>query len=46
VVFTNFWKWSGASVKMWLWVMIVAIKTLNHLQMIHFSVDVVIATST
>jgi hypothetical protein len=46
VVFGDFWKWSGASVKMWLWVMIVVVKTLNHHQMIHFCVDVVIATST
>jgi hypothetical protein len=45
VVFTDFCKWSEASAKMWLWVMIVAIKTLNHHQMIHICVDVVIATS-
>jgi hypothetical protein len=36
----------GASAKMWLWVMIMVVKTLNHHQMIHFCVDVVIATST
>jgi hypothetical protein len=30
---------------MWLWVMIVAIKTLNHHQMVHFCVDVVIAAN-
>jgi uncharacterized protein with PIN domain len=31
---------------MWLWVMIVVVKTLNHHQMIHFCVDAMIATNT
>jgi hypothetical protein len=46
VVFIDFCKWGGANEKMWLWVMIVAVKTLNHHQMIHFCVDVMTATST
>ncbi len=37
---------SGASVKMWLWVMIVVVKTLNHHQMIHFCMNIMITIST
>jgi hypothetical protein len=45
VVFTDFCKWSGVSAKMWLQVMMV-VKTLNHHQMIHFCMDIMIGTST
>jgi hypothetical protein len=46
VLFVDFCKWGGVSVKMWLWVMIVVVKTLNYHRTIQFCVDIVIATST